>query len=137
MKNTRTFSKVVRMVGILVLAACVLLGLLLARSGFFDTYDPVKEKARMERNFQLYQPIIDALPKYREKQGWYPDRLEELIPDYIDQIPQPFGSSGNDGTEYHGGSVRYRLILHFGTAYALYTCEYQLAKADWECYGGQ
>lgn len=31
--------------------------------------------------------IVDALTRYREKRGEYPDRLEDLVPDYLDKVP--------------------------------------------------
>ncbi len=31
--------------------------------------------------------IVDALTRYKEKRGEYPDRLEELVPEYLDRVP--------------------------------------------------
>ncbi|HJW09093.1 MAG TPA: hypothetical protein VJ483_05615, partial [Holophagaceae bacterium] len=31
--------------------------------------------------------IMDALTRYEAKRGEYPDRLEDLVPDYLDKVP--------------------------------------------------
>jgi len=40
-----------------------------------------------KRGYQACAPIIAALAQYHEAIGEYPVALEELVPDYVEQIP--------------------------------------------------
>lgn len=33
------------------------------------------------------QPLIDAIEKYRDEKGQYPEKLDNLVPDYLEEIP--------------------------------------------------
>jgi hypothetical protein len=80
-----------------------------------------KEKARI---------IIDALSKYKNEKGKYPDTLEELVPDYLKKIPQT------------DTNQKYQYLQHLQGIYELWflvenkrgvSCSYSNRFEDWEC----
>jgi hypothetical protein len=52
---------------------------------------------------QIYQPVIDSLEKYKQKNGDYPSSLDQLVPDYITNLPMPY-SCALPAAEYEKGS---------------------------------
>jgi hypothetical protein len=80
---------------------------------------------------ELYQPVIEALEAYKADHESYPTSLRELIPDYLDEIP--------DGTVIHpefegpfysdaDGTYTIRFTTHMFGAHCTYSPE-----DGWHC----
>lgn len=74
--------------------------------------------------------IIDALTKYQKDKGKYPDSLEELLPDYLEQIPQT------------STKQKYQYLQRLQGIYELWflvekengvSCSYSNRFEDWDC----
>jgi len=86
-----------------------------------------------QQGYQACAPIIEALQQYHEATGQYPATLEELIPDYLQQIP-----SEVNGFPLHyarigeGQTQTYALAFAF-PAGAGATCSY-MPEDGWKCH---
>lgn len=70
----------------LLVAACIL-GLTLACLPR-QTDEPPGQGEKAERGYQACAPVIEALERYEQANGAYPDDLAELVPDYLPAVPQ-------------------------------------------------
>lgn len=59
--------------------ALVVLGMLLLNGGIYSVYEIVAQKRMTE--------VAEALVRYKISMGTYPERLQQLVPDYLRAIP--------------------------------------------------
>jgi len=45
---------------------------------------------KAESGYALLEPVIRALDKFYEKNGAYPEKLQELVPKYVSKVPESF-----------------------------------------------
>jgi hypothetical protein len=76
-------KRFLKWVGIIVLLALVFscLGILV---WFYNLDAPSGEKGSA-----MAQPIIDVIEIYHQRTGAYPSSLQELVPDYLKEVPKP------------------------------------------------
>lgn len=88
------------------------------------------EGRKAEEGYRLAEPIIVALEQYHEDKGEYPASLEDLIPDYLDEIP-----SGEwiEGFRYDQDQDSYALSFDY-VGPCMNTCTYIPGKG-WDCGG--
>jgi hypothetical protein len=61
--------------------------------------------------------VLDALQAYREDHHGYPDRLENLVPDYLDEIPRPrVGVIQHEGERFLYTNLGDSFLLEFAGA---------------------
>jgi hypothetical protein len=69
--------------------------------GYFEK-PGVGEKA--EKGYQVCEPVIQALEKYRQQKAAYPKKLAHLAPDYLADVPTKVNDEminySNEGTSY-------------------------------------
>ena len=72
-----------------------LVGLLLAGCTVLDREES-RQRGTQEMNatIEIANPVLDAIEAYEADYGWYPGRLEVLLPRYLSRIPTT--SSGRE-----------------------------------------
>lgn len=65
-----------------------IMALLIAACGLFAIDEPPGVGEKAERGYALSEPVIAALEQFKTDQGFYPEALAELVPEYITAIPQ-------------------------------------------------
>jgi hypothetical protein len=92
--------------------------------------DPqVETQEEMRQGKENAKIIIDALTKYQEDKGKYPDTLEKLVPGYLKEIPQT------------NTKQKYQYLQRLKGIYELWflvekkgvSCSYSNRFEDWEC----
>lgn len=70
--------------------------------------------------------VVDALKRFRSTTGRYPTSLDELVPHYMDMIPQPVAGDGR----WHYRAVKsgssFSLVFGVGSPSHPYPCYYYL-----------
>ncbi len=51
-------------------------------------YSPEQQREYLVELESHYRPLIEALSCYEEDHGWPADELSQLVPDYLDQLPE-------------------------------------------------
>lgn len=89
----------------------------------------VGEKA--EKGYAASEPVIAALEKFKADHGSYPEKLTELVPDYLPESP-----TMPDGLEYSYSSTGdgYAFSFHYRGP-GLNTCTYTPEEKEWKCSG--
>lgn len=80
-----------------------------------------KEKAKI---------IIDALSKYQQDNGKYPDTLQELIPGYLQEIPQTDNKQNYQYLQRLQGIYELWFLVEKKNGVS---CSYSSRFEDWEC----
>ncbi len=75
---------------------------------------------------QLGDSIIEALHQYRAVHDRYPGQLDRLVPDFLDEIPQP--TAGYGEWDYRGNSDGFH--LGFGVGRDCYPCSFRSDRTD-------
>jgi hypothetical protein len=89
-----------------------------------------------KRGYATAQPVIDALEKYRQETGKYPDTWVKLIPNYLKELPKD-----TDGLRYSYlyNESKNMFVLEFtydGTGVVGITeCNYYSNTKSWSCGG--
>jgi hypothetical protein len=93
------------------------------------------EGPKAERGFRRAAPVIEALDRYREQRGSYPERLEQLVPDFL-----PAAALAVPGTpqeryplEYAREEGGYVLTFRY-VGPGMNHCDYR-PRARWDCGG--
>ena len=108
----------------------MLIGMLAACSpSAFATEEPPGVGEKAFDGYMACAPIIECLKKYHEANGAYPESLQELVPDYILEIPE----SVNDAPiTYEKTDESYALSFSYigpGMNYCTYS------PFEWKCSG--
>jgi hypothetical protein len=86
---------------------------------------PPGKGPKARANYQEAQPLIDALELYHQKTQQYPDSAQQLVPDYLPSVSNPF--------DYKKTEEGYS--IHFSyTGPGMNHCTYQ-PKTKWQCSG--
>jgi hypothetical protein len=80
--------------------------------------------------YALSEPIIDALARYHDATGTYPDTLESLVPDYLEAVPETYD---NLPLVYEQTGTGYTLQFSY-TRPGMNECVYT-PDAGWSCSG--
>ncbi len=83
-------SKRLVIITLLVLTASITPFILFNSNPKPDRWDQEAQQLTIE----AAQPLIEAINAYKLDRGNHPNQLEELVPEYLDQIPQPIVGSG-------------------------------------------
>lgn len=83
-----------------------------------------------EKGYAASEPVIAALEKFKADHGAYPDKLAELVPDYLDAVP---AATGELDFSYAKEGDTYYFSFHYRGP-GLNTCTYTPGK-DWGCSG--
>ena len=99
-------------------------------------FDKPGEGKLAQQGFAIADPIINALEKYKNEHGKYPQRLGELVPEYLEKDPQK-DDAGEIRFIYfpaeEGGS--YYLRLSYPSFFGTDDCSYTPAERKWSCGG--
>jgi hypothetical protein len=88
------------------------------------TLDSVKPKCII-----LGNKIVSALEVYHIDKGEYPDELEKLVPDYINEIPVL--PVGNRKWQYRGGKDSFYLLFSNNPKMNYPNCSYESISDRW------
>ena len=90
---------------------------------------------RAERGFERARPVIEALDRYRAERGAYPDRLEQLVPEFLPAAALAVPRAAKEGypLEYARQDSTYRLTFRY-VGPGMNHCQYQ-PGARWRCGG--
>ncbi|MBM3124446.1 MAG: hypothetical protein FJZ87_05140 [Chloroflexi bacterium] len=93
------------------------------------TEDPPGAGPKAFDGYMACAPIIEALNKYHESNGAYPESLQELVPEYLAEVPD----SVNDAPiTYSKTEESYALSFSYigpGLNYCTYS------PSEWKCSG--
>ena len=85
---------------------------------------------KMNKSIEIGQEIISAIEKYKVNQGKYPEKLNLLVPEYLEQVPvSKMGWSGKK-FRYYVHKEGYGINFPF---YAFMICSYSPGRYDWHC----
>lgn len=90
---------------LVLIATVVTLVLVWPSSTANDRWDDEAQQLTIERA----QPIIRAIDAYRVDHADEPDSLDELVPEYLDELPAPL--VGGQVWEYHNTRGSYELTV--------------------------
>lgn len=106
-------------IAILTLTACKLF-----------TVDPPGVGEKAERGYTVCDPVIAALEQYKTDNGKYPELLEELLPNYLSEIPTEVN---DEPISYAITDESYSLAFHY-IGPGMNTCAYT-PENKWKCSG--
>jgi len=94
------------------------------------TVDPPGVGEKAELGYAVCDPIIAAVEQYKINKGVYPETLEELVPDYLSEVPtevndQPISYTKTDSS--------FSLAFHY-IGPGMNTCTYT-PENKWKCSG--
>ena len=94
------------------------------------TDEPPGVGERADKGYAASEPVIAALEQYRADHGAYPEKLMELVPDYLtevwtagDELDYSYSSTGDD----------YSFSFHY-LGPGMNTCTYKPGQ-EWDCSG--
>src|SRR5690348_9808202 len=110
---------------------CVL-GLL----GALGCWPPPGRGAKAGRGYQRAAPVIEALARYREAHGTFPDSLTQLVPTYLPDsaLAVPTPAQERYPLEYRTDSLGYELVFRY-VGPGMNYCTYRSVTAKWKCAG--
>jgi hypothetical protein len=77
----------------------------------------------------LGSSVVSALEKYNQDHGTYPDVLEQLLPDYMSEIPKStMGFRGRPLIYRRGDEHSYKLAFQLP---AWMLCSYDSSRKEW------
>lgn len=78
-------------------------------------------------------PVIDALGRYRDDKGVYPDNWADLVPNYVDALPRDTDKI-DFSYSHNAGKAIYVLTFSFDAApLGISQCRYYSDTAAWSC----
>lgn len=89
----------------------------------------VGEKA--EKGYALSAPVIAGLEEYKADHGSYPEKLDQLIPDYLSSVPT---KTAELEFSYFSDGKSYRFSFHY-IGPGMNTCDYAPEAKEWKCSG--
>ena len=117
-----SFGKFKILLGIILLAIIILAGYFfyLYQKGGVENYRPPVTKANSSKNQVLSDltALTQAIEAYQAKNLRYPEKLDQLQPEFIEKIPLEPGT-GKSFTYESDGENRYRIIVSNPTFYGL------------------
>jgi len=84
--------------------------------------------------FEVYKPIIYALEKYKSENNGYPNSLQDLVPNYIDKIPNSPRPPRPSNIEYKKDKENYLLKFTYGGP-GMNICKFGSIEKRWLCSG--
>lgn len=95
------------------------------------TDEPPGSGESAEKGYALNEPVIAALEQYRADHSSYPEKLAELIPDYLPEVPT---KTDELDFSFSSDGANYRLSFHYRGP-GMNTCTYTPEEKDWKCSG--
>jgi hypothetical protein len=91
---------------------------------------------RAEVGYAQARRVIAALARYHERFGHYPERLDLLVPEYIDSRDLILRAAVNSEypLEYRVADGGYQLAFRYSGP-GVNDCEYTSASHEWKCDG--
>ena len=82
--------------------------------------------------FEVMQPVVAALDAYQRNEGTYPERLGDLVPEYLPSVPSKYEELpvGYERTP-EGYTLRFS---YSGAGIGMNHCSYT-PEGLWDCYG--
>lgn len=84
--------------------------------------------------FETYKPLILALNKFKNENQEYPNSLNELVPQYINVIPESPTPNRSSEIEYEKFGKEYELKFSYGGP-GMNFCRYGSSESAWNCLG--
>jgi len=94
------------------------------------------EGPKAARGYERARPVIEALGRYREQRGEYPDRLERLVPEFLaaDALGMPDAPQERYPLDYAREDTSYVLTFRYAGP-GMNHCRYRPGEARWRCGG--
>jgi hypothetical protein len=106
------------------LALLALSALVVIRLGGCESWSP----SSIEESKKRAEPIIAALEAYYTAHGQFPKTLQDLVPEHIDELPQPAAGTG----QWHYASREGSFSLSFGCGKHHYpNCTFSWKSRNW------
>ena len=86
-------------------------------------------ESRVARSQRVGDAIIVEIKKFREDRGQFPERLDELTPEYLETIPPPLAGSGQWHYERRDEGASY--MLQFQTIDTYPCCFFESTYGKW------
>lgn len=67
--------------------AVTILGIILACNTVLPTEEPPGVGDKAERGYAVSEPVIAALEQFKADNGFYPEMLVDLVPEYLPDVP--------------------------------------------------
>jgi hypothetical protein len=114
-------------------AGIVILAFLLAcnGAGILPTEEPPGVGEKAEKGYAASEPVIAALEKYQTDHGSYPEKLAELVPDYLPAAPT---KTDELDFSYSSTGDSYHFSFHY-IGPGMNTCAFTPETKKWECSG--
>ena len=125
--NFQLKSKRISLKGITILLIAIL-AVMACKTLSVDEAPGVGEKA--ELGYAVCDPIIAAVEQYKIDKGAYPETLEELVPDYLSEVPTEVN---NQPISYTKTDSSFSLAFHY-IGPGMNTCSYT-PENKWKCSG--
>jgi hypothetical protein len=124
--NMKTSLHLLAAAFVAILSACSDLSL----PGILPTDEPPGVGEKYEKGYAASAPVIEALEKYRADHDAYPQKLAELVPDYLPAAP---GKTDALDFSYSSTGDSYSFSFHY-TGPGMNTCTFKPGE-DWRCSG--
>jgi hypothetical protein len=98
--------------------------------------DKPGEGEAAKRGYAAAQPVIEALEKYKQENGKYPDTWIKLVPKYLNEVPKD-----NNGLRYsylynEGKNIYVLEFTYDGSGVmGIVECNYYSNTKSWSCGG--
>ena len=94
------------------------------------TEEPPGVGEKAEKGYAASEPVIAALEKYRADNGSYPEKLAELVPDYLPAVPT---KTDELDFSYLKNGESYSFSFHY-LGPGMNTCKFT-PEEKWKCSG--
>lgn len=84
---------------------------------------------RVKESIRRGDEIVAALKQFKNDHGDYPEKLEQLVPQYLEAIPPPV--AGENYWKYDRGEPPHGAILYFSTPDDYPIGYYYLKNGEW------
>lgn len=74
--------------------------------------------------------IVAAIERYHDERHAFPEKLDELVPVYLERIPTPWTSAWEFRYHYFKKEERYLLMYN---PFGMWKCGYFRPKKEWNC----
>lgn len=110
--------------------AAVMVVILMTACGALPTEEPPGVGEKADRGYAASEPVIAALEQYKADNGVYPEKLAELVPDYLSTVP-----TKDDVLDFSYSRTEDSFVFSFHyIGPGMNTCTYT-PEEKWQCSG--
>ncbi|MBV6394300.1 MAG: hypothetical protein KPEEDBHJ_03554 [Anaerolineales bacterium] len=109
----------------------ILAAFVLACNALLPTEEPPGVGEKAEKGYAASAPVIAALEAYKADHGSYPEKLDQLVPDYLPSVPV---KTDELDFSYSSDGATYSFSFHY-IGPGMNTCAYSSEGKEWNCSG--